>query len=502
MDLLACTPALGTICELLALIDTRSLRNFCLTNSYLNKLCRIYLVYRWSNSKHCPEPSIKCFALHLQKHPELRTKVKIVDFGVLQYSPQSESGSSTNSNYDPKLVSLAEELRPDIDYESLYDKPALLEDIKGGCEDAIAVVILAWCKRITHLNMTIPEFDINDPQSFNVWCLRFVNEIALQNELGTSNLPLAQLHYVELIPRNPEVATYWELVTPFIHLPSVKSLAAWRLSDAEPLRNTWLTTKTSPDEDDDNYSIRYFFNSLDRISNVEELILKNSGFFDESRGLSDLLCAPCGLKKLTLWPCNDHEFFNFPSRDELAEDIISCHESLEELDLNFDRMPRFIPHGAGTPPLRPDPVAVKAYRRCTRLRRLACPMVGLFSDGRVENGNETSHYEMSIVLDRLPKSIEYLKPRRRHFYSDRPTRKPFIDGFIELLRQATPGGRLPNLTVLDFTDTFVDDPETEGIDEMKELAKKQGVKLLLAQRQICGNYSSFLKIIFCILTFL
>ena len=424
--------------------------------------------------------------------------VKIVDFGVLQALPQSECDSSTEPDYDPKLFNLAEELRPDIDYETLYDRPTLLEDIKRGCEDALTVVILAWCKRITHLNMTIPDFDINDPQSFNVWSLRFVNEIALQNELGNSDLPLAQLQYVELVPRNPEIAMYWELITPFVHLPIVKTLVASRLSDAEPLRNTWLTTKTSPDEDDDNYSIRYFFNSLDRIANVEELILMNSGFFDESRGLSDLLCAPRGLKKLTLWPCNDHEFFDSPNRDELAEDIISCHESLEELDLNFDLLPRFFPHGAGTPPLGPDPVAVKAYRRCTRLRRLACPMMGLFSDGRVENGDESGNYEMTIVLDRLPKSIVYLKPRKRRFvdkwYNDHPPVKPFINGFIRLLKQAAPGGRLPNLTVLDFTDTFVDDPETDGIDELKQLAQKQGVKLLMAQRQICGNYPSFLEL--------
>lgn len=423
--------------------------------------------------------------------------VKVVDFCLLQASqprPQSESDSGTKSDYDPKLVNLAEELLPDIEYESLYDKPALLEDIKRGCEDALAVAILAWCKRITHLSMTIPKFNLNNPQSFNVWSLRFVNEIALQNELGTSDLPLAQLQYVELIPINPETATYWELVTPFVHLPSVKSLMAWRLSDAEPLRNVWLTTKTSPDEDDDNYSIRYFFHALDSISSVEELVLSNSGFFDESRGLRDLLSAPRCLKKLTLWSCNDHQYFDFPDRDELAEDIISCHKSLEELDLNSNPMPGYFPHDASTPPLIPDPVAEKAYRRCTRLRRLACPMMGLFSDGydgRVENWNESGHYEMRIVVDRLPKSIEYLKPRRRHFvekwYNGRPPVKACIDGFIELLRQAKPDGRLPNLTVLDFTDTFVDDPETDGIEKMKEFAKNQGVKLLMAQRQICGR---------------
>lgn len=496
MDLLACTPALNIICELLALTETRSLRNLCLTNSHLNRLCRVYLVYRWTNSKHCPEPSIRCFALHLQKHSELRSMVRIVDFGVLQALPQLESDPSTNSNYDPKLISLAEELRPDIDYESLYDKLTLLENIKGGCEDAIAVVILAWCKRITHLRMTIPDFNLNNPQSFNVWGLRFVNEIALQNELGNSDLPLAQLQYVEMVPRDPGSAIYWELATPFVHLPSVKSLAAWRLSDAAPLSNVWLSTKTSPDEDEDDYSLRYFFHSEDRSSNIEELILKDSGLFDASRGLDDLLSCPRSLKKLTLWPRDSHEYFGFPNRDELAEDIISCHESLEELDLNFDGMSRFSCQDAITPPLRPDPVAVKAYRRCTQLRRLACPMMGLFSDG--ENGSEGGHYEMSIVLDRLPKSIEYLKPGKPHFvdkwYNGRPYVKPFIDGFIGLLKQAVPGGRLPNLAVLDFTDTFVDDPKTEGINTMKELAKTQGVKLLMAQRQICGNYYSFLKL--------
>ena len=78
------------------------------------------------------------------------------------------------------------------------------------------------------------------------------------------------------------------------------------------------------------------------------------------------------------------------------------------------------------------------------------------------------------------------------WYNGRPYVKPFIDGFIGLLKQAVPGGRLPNLTVLDFTDTFVDDPKTDGIEKMKKLAEKQGVGLLMAQRQICGNYSSFL----------
>ncbi|KAJ4138760.1 hypothetical protein NW768_002632 [Fusarium equiseti] len=492
MDLLACTPALGIICELLALTDTRSLGNLCLTNSRLNKLCRVYLVYRWTNSKHCPEPSIKCFALHLQKHPELRCVVRIVDFGVLQAlppKPQLEPASSTKSDYDPKLVNLAEELRPDIDYESLYDKPALLEDIKRGCEDALAVVILAWCKRLTDLNMTIPEFNLDNPRSFNVWSLRFVNEISLQNELGTSVLPLAQLQYVEVVPRNPKTAIYWELVTPFVHLPKVKSLVAWRLSDAEPLRYIWHSTKTSPEEDDDNYSIRYFFHSLESISTVEELILMNSGFFDESRGLSELLEAPRCLKKLTIQPCNDYEYFGSPDRNELAEDITSCHESLEELDLNFNLIPAYFPHGPSTPPLIPDSVAEKAYRKCTRLRRLACPMIGLFTDGdnsSDDNRNE-SQYEITIVLDRLPKSIEYLKPRRRHFvqnwFHNRPPVKPYIGGFIELLKETAPGGRFSNLNALDLSEAFVDDPDTDGIDDMKQLAKTQGIKLLLAEKQ-------------------
>jgi len=415
--------------------------------------------------------------------------VKIVDFGVLRAlppRPQSESDSSTKSDYDPKLVSLAEELRPDIDYESLYDKPALLEDIKRGCEDALAVAILAWCKRITHLNITIPKFNLNNPQSFNVWSLRFVNEIALQNELGTSDLPLAQLHYVELVPRDPKTAVYWELVTPFVHLPSVKSLVAWRLSDAEPLRNVWLTTKTSPDEDEDSYSIRYFFHSLDRISNVEELMLKNSGFFDEVRGFSELVLTTRCLKKLTLWPCNDYEYFDFPDRDELVEDIVSCHERLEELDLNFNPIPEYFPHDSSTPPLIPDPVAEKAYRRCTRLKRLSCPMIGLFTDGG-DSSDESGHHEITIVLDWLPKSIEYLKPRRRHFVEDwfhnRPPVKSYIEGFIELLREAAPGGRLPNLTVLDLSETFVDDRDTDGINKIKKLAQLQGINLLLAERQ-------------------
>ncbi|RFN51317.1 hypothetical protein FIE12Z_4371 [Fusarium flagelliforme] len=490
MDLVARTPALSTICELLALTDTRSLRNLCLTNSCLNKLCRVYLVYRWTNSKHCPEPSIKCFALHLQKHPELRSMVRIVDFGVLQALPprtQSESDSSTKSEYDPKLVNLAEQLRPDINYDISYNKPALLEDIKLGCEDALAVGILAWCKRITHLNMTIPELKPDDPQSFNVWSSRFANEINIQNELGTSDLPLAKLQYVEVIPREPEDAIYWELVTPFVHLPKVKSLVAWRLSDADPLRHIWYLTKTSPDEDDDKYSIRYFFHALDRISNVEELILMHSGFFDDSRGLSELLNAPGCLKKLTLWPCNDYEYFYFPDRDELVEDITSCHETLEELDLNFNPIPGYFPHDASTPPLIPDPVAEKAYRRCTRLRRLACPMIGLFTDGD-DSSDESGHYEITIVLDRLPKSIEYLKPRRRHFVEDwfynRPPVKPYIEGFIELLREAAPGRRFSNLKVLDLSETFVDDPDTNGIDRIKELAEIQGIKLLLAERQV------------------
>ncbi|CAG7562038.1 unnamed protein product [Fusarium equiseti] len=492
MDLLACTPALSTICELLALTDTRSLRNLCLTNSCINRLCRVYLVYRWTNSKHCPEPSIRCFALHLQKHPELRSMVKIVDFGILRWLPPNtdwESVSSTDSKYDPHFVTLAENLRPDVDYYCPYSGPEMLEAIKRGSEDALVIAILAWCKRITHLTMAIPEFDVDDPQSLYIWAFRFANEICFQSSdvrkggREASDSPLAQLQYVELMPGNPETPVYWKVVTPFICLPKVKSLVAWRLCDAGFIKDIWEMATGAPEDDDDN-----LFGAESRVSNVEELMLMHAGLSVE--GLGEFHYLLPGLKKLTLQPCNDYDYFDMPDFDDLADYLTQYGESLEALDLNFNPIPGRCPHDSSYPPFIENPVAETVYRNCTQLRRLSCPMMGLFTDGDDSsdgNWNESGYYEITIVLDRLPKSIEYLKPRRRHFVEDwfhnRPPVKVYIDGFIELLREAAPGRRLSNLKVLDLSETFVDDPDTDGIDKIKELAEIQGIKLLLAKRQ-------------------
>lgn len=417
--------------------------------------------------------------------------VKIVDFGILRWLPPntySESVPGTESAYDPQLVTLAEELRPDVDYHCSYNSPDLLEAIKRGSEDALVVVILAWCKRITHLTMTIPEFDVDDPQSLYIWVFRFATEVCFQSNYvhrgdeETSDLPLAQLQYVELMPGNPETPVYWKVVTPIIYLPKVKSLVAWRLCDAGFIKDIWEMATGAPEDDDD------FFSAESRVSNVQALMLMNAGL--SSEGLGELHYHLPGLKKLTVQPCNDYEYFDIPDSDDLAYDLAQYGESLEELDLNFNPIPGRCPHESSYPPFIPDPVAETVYRNCTQLRRLSCPMMGLFTDGddsSDESGSESGRdYEITIVLDRLPKSIEYLKPRRRHFVEDwfhnRPPVKVYIDGFIELLREAAPGRRFSNLRVLDLSETFVDDPDTKGIDKMKELAEIQGIKLLLAER--------------------
>ncbi|KAF5603859.1 hypothetical protein FPCIR_1134 [Fusarium pseudocircinatum] len=437
--------------------DRESLENASLVNSRFNKIVFPLLVRQWNNSQECLEPSIERLALHLLRNPELRRHVERLDFGYLR--PLHDHDPGTVDLSPESLAILANAAEKDLQV-SEFLSTHVHHRIRLGCEDAIAVLILAWCTRLTHLNITVPVFYPESRQHFIP--LLFVKE-AICQLLGepaemAPQLPLGQIRHVTLQPWNSEEVFDMAYARSFLHLPCIQTLCVYGLiDDLDSELDNWENELPLTYRDD--YVLPFPVST----SPITELTIVGC----LRSGVPGFITACRSLTKLNVRVDHGLDMYGFPDQKELTEAILKHKDSLEDLDLDIS-IPRFP---------NPDPVLEETYSQLSRIRTLAVHIVDFF-EGVVESC-------IKIVLDRTPKDIQVLKPRSHRFIetwvssSNDPFLEPYLEGIIELLEETGPQGRFSKLRVLDLSEAFMDDLIMFDIKRIKQLAKAKGVKLLL-----------------------
>ncbi|KAI1037806.1 hypothetical protein LB503_009576 [Fusarium chuoi] len=441
--------------------DRESLENVSLVNRRFNKIVFPLLVRQWNNSQECLEPSIERLALHLLRNPHLRRHVERLDFGYLR--PLHDHDPDSVDLSPESLIALANAAEKDLQV-SKFLSTHVCHRIRLGCEDAIAVLIMAWCTRLTHLNITIPSFYPESRQHFMP--LLYVKEAVsrLRDEPAemASQLPLGQVRHVTLQPWNSKTTFDMAYAISFLHLPGIQTLCAHGLFD-DPDDDLGSEENELPLTHLDDYVFPFPVST----SPITELtIVGFLGF-----GVADFITACRSLIRLSVRADYGLEIYGWPDQKELAKAILKHKYSLEDLDLDIG-VPRFP---------NPDPVLEEAYSQMLCIRTLAVHITDLF-EGSWPSEDENS---IKIVLDRIPQSTQVLKPRSHKFIeswvssSNDVFLEPYLEGIMELLENAGPQGRFGELRVLDLSEAFADDPIMFDIKRIKQLATSRRVKLLL-----------------------
>ncbi|CCT72806.1 uncharacterized protein FFUJ_12699 [Fusarium fujikuroi IMI 58289] len=441
--------------------DRVSLENVSLVNRRFNKIVFPLLVRQWNNSQECLEPSIERFALHLLRSPELRRHVERLDFGYLR--PLHDHDPDSVDLSPESLIALANAAEKDLQV-SEFLSTHVCHRIRLGCEDAIAVLILAWCTRLTHLNITIPSFYPESRQHFMplLYMREAVSRLLDEPAEMASQLPLGRIRHVTLQPWNRETTFDMAYAISFLHLPGIQTLCAHGLFD-DPDDGLGSEENELPLTHLDDYVLPFPVST----SPITELtIVGFLGF-----GVVDFITACRSLIRLSVRADYGLEIYGWPDQKELAKAILKHKCSLEDLDLDIS-IPRFP---------NPDPVLEEAYSQMLCIRTLAVHITDLF-EGSWSSDDENC---IKIVLDRIPQTTQVLKPRSHMFIeswvcsSNDVFLEPYLEGIIELLENAGPQGKFSELRVLDLSEAFVDDPIMFDIKRIKQLATSRGVKLLL-----------------------
>ncbi|KAF4439080.1 hypothetical protein FACUT_4434 [Fusarium acutatum] len=441
--------------------DRASLENASLINSRFNKIVFPLLVRQWNNSQECLEPSIERLALHLLRNPGLRRHVERLDFGYLR--PLHDHDPDSVDLSPESLAALANAAEKDLQV-SKFLSTHVCHRIRVGCEDAIVVLILAWCTRLTHLNITIPSFYPDSRQHYMP--LLYVKEAICrlldeQPEVAPQ-LPLGQIRHVTLQPWNSEEVYDMAYARSFLHLPCIQTLCAYGLIDD-------LDNEQGSVDNDlpltylDDYVLPFPIST----SPITELTIVGC----LRSGVPDFITACRTLTKINVRVDHGLDMYGFPDQKELAEAVLKHKDSLENLDLDIS-IPKFP---------NPDPVLEEVYSQMSSIQTLAVHIADFFE------GSWSTEVEncIKIVLDRIPQGIQVLKPRSHRFIeswvssSNDVFLEPYLEGIIELLEETGPQRRFSKLTVLDLSETFVDDPIMFDIKKIKKLGTSTGVKVLL-----------------------
>ncbi|KAM0084580.1 hypothetical protein ACKRZS_003230 [Fusarium odoratissimum] len=441
--------------------NRESLENVSLVNSRFNKIVFPLLVRQWNNSQECLEPSIERFALHLLRNPDLRRHAERLDLGYLRPLHDHDPDSADLS--PESLAALADAAEKELNV-SKFLSTHVCHRIRLGCEDAIAALILAWCTRLTHLNITVPSLHPGSHQHFMP--LLYVKEAVCRLLDGPAKmapqLPLGQVRHVTLQPWNSEEVFDMAYARSFLHLPCIQTLCAYGLFD----------DLDNGSESDDNELpltnlVDYVLPFPISTSPITELTIVGC----LRSGVPEFITACRSLRKLNVRVDFGLGIYGMPDQKELAEAVIKHKDSLEDLDLDISIMN--FPN--------PDPVLEETYSQLSRIRTLAVHIAEFFK-GAWSKGVEDC---IKVVLDRIPQDIQVLKPRSHRFIeswvssSNDVFLEPYLEGIIELLEEAGPQGRFSKLRVLDLSEAFVDDPIMFDIKRVKQLARSRGVKVLL-----------------------
>ncbi|RKK72442.1 hypothetical protein BFJ69_g10123 [Fusarium oxysporum] len=414
--------------------DRESLENVSLVNSRFNKIVFPLLVRQWNNSQECLEPSIERLALHLLRNPDLRRHVERLDLGYLRPLHDHDPDSADLS--PESLAALANAAERDLEV-SKFLSTHVCHRIRLGCEDAIAAFILAWCTRLTHLNITVPSFHPDSHQHFMP--LLYVKEAVCRLLDGPAKmapqLPLGQVRHVTLQPWNSEEVFDMAYARSFLHLPCIQKLCAYGLFD----------DLDNGSESDDNelpltHLVDYVLPFPVSTSPITELTIVGC----LRSGVPDFITACRSLRKLNIRVDYGLGIYGMPDQKELAEAVIKHKDSLEDLDLDISIMN--FPN--------PDPVLEETYSQLSRIRTLAVHIADFFK-GAWSKGVEDC---VKVVLDRIPEDVQVLKPRSHRFIeswvssSNDVFLEPYLEGIIELLEEAGPQGRFSKLRVLDLSE--------------------------------------------------
>ncbi|EXA34954.1 hypothetical protein FOVG_13739 [Fusarium oxysporum f. sp. pisi HDV247] len=371
--------------------NRESLENVSFVNSRFNKIVFPLLVRQWNNSQECLEPSIERLALHLLRNPDLRRHVERLDLGYLRPLHDHDPDSADLS--PESLAALADAAEKDLNV-SKFLSTHVCHRIRLGCEDAIAALILAWCTRLTHLNITVPSLHPDSHQHFMP--LLYVKEAVCRLLDGPAKmapqLPLGQVRHVTLQPWNSEEVFDMAYARSFLHLPCIQKLCAYGLFD----------DLDNGSESDDNelpltHLVDYVLPFPVSTSPITELTIVGC----LRSGVPDFITACRSLRKLNIRVDYGLGIYGMPDQKELAEAVIKHKDSLEDLDLDISIMN--FPN--------PYPVLEETYSQLSRIRTLAVHIADFFK-GAWSKGVEDC---VKVVLDRIPKDIQVLKPRSHRF---------------------------------------------------------------------------------------
>ncbi|KAF6516001.1 hypothetical protein HZS61_004742 [Fusarium oxysporum f. sp. conglutinans] len=204
----------------------------------------------------------------------------------------------------------------------------------------------------------------------------------------STHLPLGQVRHVTLQPWNSEEVFDMAYARSFLHLPCIQRLCAYGLFD----------DLDNGSESDDNelpltHLVDYVLPFPVSTSPITELTIVGC----LRSGVPDFITACRSLRKLNIRVDYGLGIYGMPDQKELAEAVIKHKDSLEDLDLNISIMN--FPN--------PDPVLEESYSQLSRIRTLAVHIADFFK-GAWSKGVEDC---VKVVLDRIPKDIQVLKPR-------------------------------------------------------------------------------------------
>ncbi|CAG7558065.1 unnamed protein product [Fusarium equiseti] len=415
------------------------------------------------------------FALELLRYPELRSRVRSLNFTWIQtphdHDPARVGLRSANLEL---LAKAAEELLPD-----LASSTDLGQQIRRVWDDGIAVLVLVWTTNLERLTLTIPKIPRDgDWHYYNtLLILRLAKQLALRfvarHPRPTQALPLAKLRHLDfrywgIGNWNPVHEINMRQLTPFLYLPSLKNLQITCVGeDYEDLDDLDASGQ-------DSYSMRY----PKRTSPIESVVLATQHI--TMHGLRSVLRA---CKNLKVFRAEFAEMGDESStRPEhsyslLARCLIDHASSLQELDLETYKHDTDWTHNFGQ--------LHQCFLKLTKLRKLSIPV----SFNSIHEIYLSGYDRKWISHHPLPPSIEYLKL----YDSLRPilsTCKLGKSAFVtelgkdlgvvtSIVSKAGGNGRLSQLKYIDCAAVVRDDPTMKWVEELKQLAKERGVQVLL-----------------------
>ncbi|KAF4456669.1 hypothetical protein F53441_1225 [Fusarium austroafricanum] len=441
-----------------------SLRNIGRLSRRFTNVTSPLLVREWANRRgFISDPCIQRLALHLLRYPNLRKHVKILDLNVL--TPISLHVAVLNELNAESLAALAEAAAQDV-----VLPPGLLsilcQQIRQGCEDAIAVLVLAWSTKLTHLSITVEE-------GRDLMTLRFIKQAVCRlrdDTIETAELlPLSQVRHIVFRGPGSGRSVAMKYVTPFFHLPNIESLETYGLRDGQFAQPD---NSTMQGDQDDNYALPFPAGT----STVKDIIISQAQSLGD--GFSPFISTSRELRKLVILMDVHESFGSSPEQKDLARIIRKHKDSLKQLELYISPERNQRNACSVYPRLDYSSLLQKSFQHLSQVWRLSIAMTDLFELRTHERVNP-----IRIALGRIPPSIKHIKTRCPCFidkwYLETMLIQPYFVGFIELLEQAGPEGRFRDLKVLDLSETFVNDPSSHYISTIKLLGKSHGIQVLL-----------------------